>query len=933
MMRRVLTVIVLLAAAAAAVSGQQAQRPADPAPAQNPSARPAFDRRAFEIPHRVFTLDNGLTLIVHEDRSVPVVAVNLWYHVGSRNEKRDKTGFAHLFEHFFFNGSQHYPRGFREAMDDLGANNRNGTTDTDRTNFFEDVPVSALERTLYLEADRMGFLAAQINEAMLTRERGVVQNEKRQGENQPYGRVFDTMVERMYPAHHPYSWPTIGSMDDLNAATLQDIKDWHTAYYGPSNCVLSLAGDITPERALELVRKYFNGIPGGQPITRASAWVPRLDWNIREVMEDRVPQTRIYRAYHAPAFADAEIPALELFASVLSGSRSARLDRRLVYDQEIATVVTATVYPSEVASLVVVTADVKPGVDPARVEQQMDTAINDLLQQGPTADELQRARSRILSSFARNAERLGGFGGRSDVLAQSQTLYGSSSGYLDRLERVGIATAAQVRAAGQKWLNAPHYTLVATPFPSLSPGQTTVDRTILPALGDPPDVQFAEVQRARLSNGLNVLLLERHSSPLVNMTLAIDAGYATDSTEKAGTASLALELLDDGTTSRDTFRIADELDAIGAQVTTGSSLDLSFVRLRALSANLRPSLAIYADVVLNPAFPAPMVELAKKQRLARIAQEKATPVNAAVRVVPALIYGSAHAYGKPLSGTGFEQTVSTIVRDDLAAWHRAWFHANNSTLIVAGDVTMATLLPELERAFSMWRQGQPPAKNVAPVAPGGGRRVYLIDQPGAPQSVIVAAHVSETGGQPEDLAIDTVMRNFGGIATSRLNRNLRLDKSWSYGTQGVLNDARGQRPFIVLAPVQTDKTKESIHEVIKELRDIAGARPIAGDEFASIMRMQTLGLPGRWATLAALETAAIQLLNYGYPDDYFSTYARRVRTLSEADLAAAARKFIRPDDVVWVVVGDLAKLEAGIRELNLGEVTRLDADGRQLGTR
>jgi zinc protease len=925
-MRKVLALVVLVAAAAVSVSGQQAARPAQNAPA-------AFDRRPFEIPHRVFRLENGLTLIVHEDHSVPVVAVNLWYHVGSRNERRGKTGFAHLFEHFFFNGSQNYPRGFREAMDDLGANNRNGTTDTDRTNFFEDVPVSALERTLYLEADRMGFLAAQINEAMLTRERGVVQNEKRQGENQPYGRVFDTMVERMYPANHPYSWSTIGSMEDLNAASLQDVKDWYAAYYGPSNCVLSLAGDITPERALELVRKYFNGIPGGQPITRASDWVPGLDANIREVMEDRVPQARVYRAYHAPAFADAEIPALELFASVLSGSRSARLDRRLVYDQDLATTVTATVYPAELASLVVVTADVKQGVDPARVEQQMDAVITELLQQGPTAEELQRARSRILSLFARNAERLGGFGGRSDVLAQSQTLYGSATGYLDRLERVATATAAQVRAASQKWLNAAHYTLVVTPFPSLAPGQTTLDRTILPGLGDPPDVQFPQVQRATLTNGLNVILLERHSAPLINMTLAVDAGYAADSADKAGTASLALELLDDGTTTKDTFRIADDLDAIGAQVVTGSSLDLSLVRLRALSANLRPSLAIYADVVLNPSFPAAMVELAKKQRLARIGQEKATPVNAAVRVVPGLIYGATHAYGKPLSGTGFEQTVAALTRDDLIQWHRAWFHPNNATMIVAGDVTMAALVPELERAFGAWRQGQAPAKNVAPVQRAAAGRVYLIDQPGAPQSVIVAAHVSEAGGQAEDLAIDTVMRNFGGIATSRLNRNLRLDKAWSYGTNGVLQDARGQRPFYVIAPVQTDKTKEAIQEVVKELRDIAGTRPIQGEEFASIMRTQTLGLPGRWATLAALETAAAQLLNYRYPDDYFSTYARRVRALTEADLAAAGKKFIRPADVVWVVVGDLAKVEAGIRELNLGEVVRLDADGRQLGTR
>ena len=936
MRRTLLSITLALAAAFTSVSGgpfdvaQSALARTGTQAQTGAQAVQAFDRSAYEIPHKTFVLDNGLTLIVHEDHSVPVVAVNLWYHVGSRNEVRGKTGFAHLFEHFFFNGSEHYPSGFREAMDDLGANNRNGTTDTDRTNFFEDVPVSALERTLYLEADRMGFLAAQVNQAMLDRERGVVQNEKRQRENQPYGRVFGQLVERIYPAAHPYSWSTIGSMEDLDTATLEDIHGWYGEYYGPNNCVLSLAGDITPERALELVRKYFDGIPPGPPIARSEQWVPRLDADMRDTMQDRVPQVRIYRVYHAPAWRDPVLPRLELFASVLSGSRSARLDRRLVYEEDLATVVTAGVLRSELASLVLVTASVKEGVDPSRVEREMDAVIDQLLESGPTEPELQRARSRIMAAHVRGAERLGGFGGRSDILAESATLDGTTTGYLDRLERVAQATAAQVRDASRQWIDAPHYTLLVTPFPTLAPGQTTIDRTVLPPLGNPPEVTFPQVQRATLSNGLGVMLLERHSAPLVNVTLAVDAGYAADAAARAGVASLALDLLDDGTTTRDTFRIADELDALGARIGTGSSLDMSFVQLRALAANLGPSLDIYADVVLNPAFPPDMVELAKKQRLAAIGQEKASPIGAAIRAVPLLLYGPAHAYGKPFTGSGFEQTVSALTRDDLIAWHRDWFHPNNATMIVAGDVTMAALLPELERAFGAWTSGQAPAKNVTALPRAERRRVYLIDKPGAPQSVIVAAHVSEAGGQPEDLAIETVMRNFGGMATSRLNRNLRLDKAWSYGTQGVLSDARGRRPFIVLAPVQTDRTKESIVEVIKELRDIAGSRPISGEEFASIMRTQTLGLPGRWATLASLENAAIQLLNYSYPDDHFSTYARRVRTLGEVDLDAAAQKFIKPDEVIWLVVGDLAVVEAGIRELDLGEVTRLDADGRPI---
>jgi zinc protease len=906
-------------------------RTAGSAPATSP-ARPAFDRAAYAIPHKTFTLDNGLRLIVHEDHSVPVVAVNLWYHVGSRNEQRGKTGFAHLFEHFFFNGSEHYPKGFREAMDDLGANNRNGTTSGDRTNFFEDVPTSALERTLYLEADRMGFLAKQINEAMLNRERGVVQNEKRQGENQPYGRVFSQAVERMYPTAHPYSWPTIGSIEDLNAASLQDVQDWYRRFYGPGNCVLSLAGDITNERALALVKKYFDGIPAGPPVDRATQWVPRLGDHIRDEMRDNVAQTRVYRFYHAPAWRDGALQQLDLAASVLSGSRSARLDRRLVYEANLATTVQVAIDAQELASGFILIATVRAGVDPVQVEREMDRVVADFLRDGPTVAELDRARARLTSQFVRGAERLGGFGGRSDILAESLTFDGKTDGYLDRLERIATSTAAEVRQTARRWLEQPHYTVTVRPAESRQAGTTSVDRTVLPPLGDPPDVAFPAVQRTQLSNGATVLLVERHTAPLVNVTVAIDAGFAADVPGKTGLASLTLDLLDDGTSTRDTFAIVDALDRVGASLSTASTLDLSLVRLQALSRQLAPALDILADVVLRPAFPADMVQLAKGRRLAQIGQEKSNPTNAAVRLVPAILYGGSHAYGVPLTGSGSEATISSLDRADVAAWHRDWFKPSAATIIVTGDTTMSAVKAQLERAFAAWPAGgATPPKRVQPVPPTAGRRVYLVDRPGAPQSVIVAAHVSEPGGRSEDLAIDTVMRNFGGIATSRLNRNLRLDKAWSYGTQGVLQDARGQRPFIVIAPVQTDRTKEAIVEVAKEIRDVAGRRPVAGEEFASIMRTQTLGLPGRWATLGALENAVLQLVNYKYPDTYFSTYASRVRALGERDLSAAAATYIRPDEVVWLIVGDLTRVEGGVRELGLGEVTRLDADGRPVG--
>ena len=897
--------------------------------AQKIQAQPTkFNRSQYEIKYQKFVLDNGLTLIVHEDKSVPIVGVNMWYHVGSRNEQRGKTGFAHLFEHFFFNGSENHPSGFREAMDDIGANNRNGTTNTDRTNFFEDVPVSALERTLFLEADRMGFLANYISKEMLERERGVVQNEKRQGENQPYGRVFSEISEKVYPYSHPYSWSTIGSMDDLNAASLDDIKDWYATYYAPNNAVISLAGDIAPEKALGLVKKYFGDIKPGPPLARTEKWIPALDRNIRDEMQDRVPQARIYRVYHAPNWRDKELQDLSLFADVLSGSKSARLDKRLVYEKELVTDVSVYVNDGELASSLIFIATVKPGIDPAVVESEMDAVVREALDKGVSAEELQRAQSRNLAAFLRGTERLGGFGGRSDILAESMTYGDAPDFYLNRLEWMATATPEQVKTTANKWLKANDYTMLVKPFDKLEANKMIVDRTKVPTLDKAPEISFPQVQRAKLKNGLNVILLERHSAPIVNVSLAVDAGYSSDSSDKAGLATLALALMEEGTKTRDTFEIVNQLDSLGARLNTRSSVDMSFVSLQSTAANLKPSLEIMADVALNPAFPQNQFQIQKQNRLAQIGQEKASPNALALRVMPAILFGANHAYGTPASGR--EQTVQTISREDLMKWHADWFKPGSSTIIVAGDTTLPKLMPILEETFNNWQAGTAPKKNLSSVAKTPGKKIYLLDRPGALQSTIVAAHVSEASGQTEDLAAEPVFRNFGGMSTSRLNRNLRLDKHWSYGTSGQLRDARGQRTFFVLAPVQTDKTKEAMVEVKKEIADVAGNRPVTGEEFESIMRNMTLRLPGRFETLSSLESAAIDLINYNLPDDYWANYGKNMRGLTETQLADAAKKFVRSDEVIWIIVGDMEKVERGIRELGYGEVVKLNADGEAI---
>ena len=462
-------------------------------------APPLAAQSAVEIPYERFVLPNGLTVLVHEDHKAPIVAVNVWYHVGSKNERPGRTGFAHLFEHLMFNGSEHYDKEFQDPLERAGATDLNGTTNEDRTNYFANVPTSALDLALWLESDRMGHLLGAITQAKLDEQRGVVQNEKRQGENEPYGKVWDFLTPRLYPANHPYSWTVIGSMEDLDAAKLDDVKGWFQSYYGPANAVLVVAGDIDVATAKAKVERYFGDIPSGPPVARQETWIAKRTGSQRGVMQDRVPQARLYKVWNVPEWGSADGDYLGLAASALSTGKSSRLFKRLVYDEQIATDVDASADLREIGGLFTIEAGVRPGVDPARVERAIDEELARLLAAGPTAVELQRAKTLTRAGFIRGVERIGGFGGKSDVLAKGEVFAGRPDFYKTQLARIAAATAAQVRGAAVRWLSDGVYTLEVRPFPEYAVAPSGADRSALPQPGTPPD---AEIPRARARHAL-----------------------------------------------------------------------------------------------------------------------------------------------------------------------------------------------------------------------------------------------------------------------------------------------------------------------------------------------------------------------------------------------------------------------------------------------
>ena len=892
------------------------------------AAAAAVDIPIPDIPYTKFVLKNGLTVLVHEDHKSPVVAVNTWYHVGSKNEKPGKTGFAHLFEHLMFSGSANFNKTFLSALEGIGASDLNGTTNKDRTNYFETVPTSMLDYALFAESDRMGHLLGVLDQKKLDLQRGVVQNEKRQRENQPYGVVEQIVTENTWPANHPYSWTTIGSMDDLDAASMSDVTSWFKANYGPNNVVLVLAGDITPTQAREKVEKYYGDIPPGPPVATQRAWVAKRSGSHRSSVQDRVPQARIYRLWNVPGADTPEEALLDLAAHVLGGSKNSRLYQRLVVREQLATSAFAGDDSNEIAGQFCINLTARPGADVTRMENAADEELRALLKTGPREDELRLAKTSILAQYARTVERVGGFGGKSDMLARCMSFTGNPDCYKTYLKRIQAATPGRVAQAMRDWLSDGDYILQVDPFPSgLAPSVTTLDRSKGPPPGQPEKLHLPPMQAATLSNGLKIVLAERHGAPVVNLSMMIDAGFASDSHELPGLASLSLRMLEEGTRSRTSQQVSAELEALGASFGATTNLDGAFVNMNVLAPTLPRALGLYADLVLHPSFPQADFERLQRDRIAAIGREKTVPRAMALRVLPGLIYGKEHAYGLPLTGTGTEAAVARMRRADLVRYHQAWFKPNNATLLVVGDTTMAALKPLLEKAFGGWQAGEVPQKAVAQVAQPERSVIYLIDRPGALQSDIVGAQLAPPRNSPDAVALNLLNDVFGGTFSSRLNMNLREDKHWSYGVGSSLVAARGQRILFSGSPVQTDQTAPALRELMREYADIAGARPIAGPELKAAQDNETLGLPGAFETVSQLSNGYATILQYRLPEDYYNTYTDKVLAFSPAELNALAARIILPKQQLWIVVGDMSKVEADVRALGLGEVRKIDADG------
>jgi predicted Zn-dependent peptidase len=928
-----------------AATPASAQQRAEPAPLADLVAE-------VEIPYETFTLPNGLTTIVHTDRKSPVVGVTIYYRVGSKHEPRGRTGFAHLFEHLMFGGSENVPN-FDVPLESAGSTSTNGSTWYDRTNYVETVPTGALDLALFMESDRMGHLLGAVSQDKLDKQRGVVQNEKRQGDNQPYGLVDYKIGDALFPIGHPYRHSTIGSMADLDAASLSDVRKWFIDNYGPNNVVLALAGDIDAAAARPVVERWFGDIPRGPEIVQPAAEPVALAEPVREEMTDQVPVTRIYRAWTGPALTDGDAVPLALGMHVLGGLASSRLDNALVRGEQLAVAVTASAQQHEQVSFLQATMDIKPGVERATAEQRFDAVIAELVAEGPSEDELKRAATQMVSAEIGALEQVGGFDGKGATLAEGLLYAGDAAHYKEELEQMAALTPAQVQAALRRWLSRPSYTLAVVP------GDRTEDGALMGGWGDegtvpapapdakepappiatgpkreaPPvapvgELTFPAVEHATLSNGIKVTLARRTAIPKVSLALTFDAGDAADGGARAGTQSLMMALLEEGTRTRSAEEIAVEQERLGASIAASTSMDRSTVSMTALTANLRPSLELMADIVRNPAFDPAEVARLKDQRLAEIAQEQADPNALAYRALGPVIYGDAHPYGS-VGGTGKSAVIEALTPQALATEHRRWLRPDTAAITAVGDVTMAELLPALEAAFGEWAATRDarPTKDLAVATPPAGRKLIVIDRPNSPQSVLLLSRVLPlTGTQPGMEPLDLANEVIGNGFLSRLNMDLREEKGWTYGIRSSLAGVAGPRSLTVYTPVQSDRTADSIRLILEDMAQFAGGTK--GVEEAELQRVtdgNIRGLPNSYQTNGQVLGALLTNQLYARPDDYQRRLPEIYRGIGAEDIDAAARQYLAPDQLAIIVVGDRKQIDEQLAGLGM-EIEYLSAE-------
>ncbi|TFW25458.1 insulinase family protein [Massilia arenosa] len=935
------TNLLALPALVAALYGSTLALPAH-ADAPPPSAAA---NNPLAIPFEKYTLPNGLEVILVENHKLPIVAVNIWYHVGPANEAPGLTGFAHLFEHMMFAATKHVPRGLADKLlEGAGATDSNGSTDFDRTNYFDTVPSNQLELALWTHSDRMGYLLDVLDQTALSNQQDVVRNERRQSvENRPYGLATEALFHNLFPKTHPYYASVIGSHADIQNAKLSDVREFFERYYGPNNASLVIAGDIDKAKTKKLVARYFGTFKRGADVPKPSVATPPLTQERRVTVQDQVELPRVYLGWLTPQAFQPGDAALSIAAQILGGGKSSRLYKSLVYDKQIAQDMSATQNSLALQSVFDIESTARPGHTTQELEAAIDAELADLVAKGPTEREMERARNVIETAMLGSVEKLGGNGLANQMNQYNQ--YTGDPGYLPKdLARYRAVTAADVQQAVRQYLRKDARVVVEavpgkkdlgaevpTPAPSKAkpqPGKAlNADekwRYAPPKAGPAPSFTLPKGQSFTLPNGLTVIHHYNPALPLVSAELVLKAGSEANPVAKPGLAGYTAQLLEEGTVSRNALQIADEVAQLGAQLDTGSSPDEAQIGVVALKANFGKALDIVADLAQHPAFPDAEVERQRASRLGELAQLRDIPGAVAGTVSAAVLYGPQHPYGYPEIGT--EASIKATARAELLDFWKRYYVPNNAALVVSGDIQQDELKALVQERFGAWARADVPATQAGAIKPADAK-VYLVDKPGSPQTYLRLATQGPARNTPDYPALQVMNAAFGGLFTSRLNTNLREVKGYSYGIYSRFLYRRGPGSFVVAGSVRTDVTGPALDEAFKEANGMR-AKPLGAKELAYAKNSQILSLPGLFETNQAIGGSLANTWVYGLPLDYYSTLPQQFGGVTAGQVQDAAKRYLDPARLVVIGVGDKKVIQPQIDKLKLGPVQERDADGQ-----
>src|SRR5688572_11258222 len=894
-----------------------------------------------------YTLANGLEVILSEDHRVPLVGVDLWYHVGPAHEAPGRTGFAHLLEHMMFQGSKHIESDAHfKLLAGGGATGVNGTTGFDRTNYFETMPSNQLELALWLESDRMGYLLETVDQAKLSNQQDVVRNERRQSsENRPYGIVWEAFVQSLFPKGHPYHGVIIGSHADIQAAKLDDVRDFFRQYYAPNNATIAIAGDIDKAATKKLVEKYFGTLRRGPAVPPVKVPTPVITAEKRIVVEDRVELPRIHIGWITPAFFKEGDADADLAASILGQGRVSRLYKKLEYEKQLAQNVTAYQYSTMLGSVFGIEATARPGHTLRELEAVINEEIELLRAKGPTAAEVERARNVLETQIFNGLQLVGGFGGVADQLNLYNHYVGTPDYLTEDIMRRRRVTPESVRQFAQRYL-APNARVVVhgipgkqnlgpeVPKPSTeqTPASTTPAaginadepwRAKQPGAGVAKAVRVPVPQSFALSNGLTVIALPQTGGvPVVSASLVLRSGSDANPLEKPGLASFTADVLDQGTTTRNAVQLAEEVAQIGASLSTGTSRDASTVSTSSLSRNFPAALSLLADVALRPSFPIEEVERVRATRLADLAEQRGNPVQVVGVVTGKVLYGT-HQYG--FSEIGTPESNKQLTRDDLQAFWRQHYVPGNAALVVTGAITVPELRKLAQTALGSWPKGTAvPAKLGVPAA--APPRLVIVDRPGSPQTQLRVATFGVPRNSPDYMPVRVMNTILGGMFSSRINMNLREEHGYTYGANSQFSYWRSGGPFSVATGVRTDVTAPAVHEVMLELKKMSETR-VTPQELTLAKDAITLQLPALFETSDRVATSLSTLFTHGLPLNYYSNLAEQISVVDAQAVQEVAKKYVVADKFVVVAVGDRSKIAESL-EKELGTKAEIrDADG------